>query len=79
MGYRLVPESRGSGTRPRQAKHSLPALVRRLGRTACDDRPRQNHASQRSAGKLGFTLLKQAFVDGDVTNLYMLAIGDSGR
>jgi RimJ/RimL family protein N-acetyltransferase len=34
-----------------------------------------NHPSQNVCRKLGFTFLKQAHVDGDVRNLYILGIG----
>jgi RimJ/RimL family protein N-acetyltransferase len=38
-----------------------------------------NRPSQNVCRKLGFAFLKQAPVDGDVRNLYTLAIGQTAR
>jgi RimJ/RimL family protein N-acetyltransferase len=78
-GYRLVPESRGLG----YATEASRALLARARETFSGELLAMidpgNHASQKVCRKLGFTFLKQARVDGDVTNLYKLAIGDTGR
>lgn len=78
-GYRLVPESRGLG----YATEASQALLARARETFSGELLAMidpaNHASHNVCRKLGFAFLKQALVDGDVTNLYTLAIGDTGR
>ena len=78
-GYRLVPESRGFG----YATEASQALLARARETFSGELlaiiDPANHASQNVCRKLGFVFRKQALVDGDVANLYTLAIGDTGR
>jgi hypothetical protein len=38
-----------------------------------------NHASTNACRKLVLSFLKQALVDGHLTNIYTLVIGDTGR
>ncbi len=77
-GYRLVPESRGLG----YATESSQALLARAHETFSGELLAMidpaNHASQNVCRKLGFSFLKQAIVEGDVTNFYSLVIGDKG-
>jgi RimJ/RimL family protein N-acetyltransferase len=78
-GYRLVPESRGLG----YATEASQALLSRARETFSGELIAMidpaNHASQNVCRKLGFAFLKQELVDGDVTNFYILAIGDTER
>jgi RimJ/RimL family protein N-acetyltransferase len=78
-GYRLVPESRGFGYAT-EASHALLARARRSfsGELLAIIDP-ANHSSQNVCWKLGFVFLKQAPVDGDVRNLYTLAIDDAAQ
>jgi RimJ/RimL family protein N-acetyltransferase len=78
-GYRLVPESRGLGYAT-EASQALLACARETfsGELLAMIKP-TNHASYNVCRKLGFAFLKQALMDGDVTNLYTLAIGETGR
>jgi RimJ/RimL family protein N-acetyltransferase len=77
-GYRLVPESRGLG----YATEASEALLACAGETFSGELlaiiDPANPASQHVCRKLGFAFLKQAPVDGDVRNIYTLAIGDTG-
>jgi RimJ/RimL family protein N-acetyltransferase len=78
-GYRLVPESRGRG----YATEASQALLARARETFSGELlaiiDPANDASQNVCRKLGFAFLKQALLDGDATNFYALAIGDTGR
>jgi RimJ/RimL family protein N-acetyltransferase len=79
-GYRLVPESRGLG----YATEASQALLARARETFSGELfamiDPANHPSQNVCRKLGFAFLKQAPVDnGDISNFYTLAIGDTGR
>jgi RimJ/RimL family protein N-acetyltransferase len=78
-GYRLVPESRGLG----YATEASQALLVRARETFSGELlaiiDPANHASQNVCQKLGFSFLKQAPVDGDVRNLYTLAIDYTAR
>ena len=78
-GYRLVPESRGFGYAT-EASQALLVRAREAfsGELLAIVDP-ANHPSQNVCRKLGFDFLKQAPVDGDVRNLYTLAIGDTAR
>jgi len=71
-GYRLVPESRGRG----YATEASRALLSRARQTYAGDLlaiiAPENLASQNVCRKLGFTFWKQAPVDGDLRNLYIL-------
>lgn len=77
-GYRLVPEARGLG----YATEASRALLARARETFSGELLTMidpaNQASQHVCSKLGFSFLRQALVDGDVTNIYTLAIGDTG-
>jgi RimJ/RimL family protein N-acetyltransferase len=77
-GYRLAPERRGLG----YATEASQALLARASETFSGELlaiiDPANHASQNVCRKLGFAFLKQAPVDGDVRNLYSLAIGNTG-
>lgn len=74
-GYRLVPERRGLG----YATEASRALLARAQQTYRGELlaiiAPDNLASQKVAGKLGFRFWKQAPVDGDLRNLYTLAVG----
>ena len=78
-GYRLVPELRGFGYAT-EASQALLAHARETfsGELLAIIDP-ANHSFQKVCRKLGFAFLKQAHVDGDVRNLYTLAIGDTAR
>jgi RimJ/RimL family protein N-acetyltransferase len=71
-GYRLVPECRGLGYAT-EASHGLLGKARQTytGELLAIIAP-QNLASQNVCRKLGFTYWKQAPVDGDIRNLYVL-------
>jgi RimJ/RimL family protein N-acetyltransferase len=73
-GYRLVPESRGLG----YATEASQALLSKARQTYSGELlaiiAPHNLASQNVCGKLGFTFWKQAPVQGDLLNLYTLAI-----
>jgi RimJ/RimL family protein N-acetyltransferase len=78
-GYRLVPESRGLGYATEASEGLLaPASEAFSGELLAIIDP-ANHSSQNVCGKLGFTFLRQAHVDGDVRNIYALVIGDTTR
>jgi RimJ/RimL family protein N-acetyltransferase len=74
-GYRLIPESRGRG----YATEASRALLATAGQTFSGELlaiiAPGNLTSQRVSGKLGFRFWKQAPVDGDLRNLYTLAVG----
>jgi RimJ/RimL family protein N-acetyltransferase len=74
-GYRLVPECRGLG----YATEASRALLARAHQTYTGELlaiiAPENLASQNVCRKLGFTFWKQAPVDGDIRNLYTLAVG----
>ncbi len=71
-GYRLVPECRGLG----YATEASQALLDKARRTYAGELlaiiSPENLASQNVCRKLGFTFWKQAPVDGDIRNLYIL-------
>jgi RimJ/RimL family protein N-acetyltransferase len=74
-GYRLVPECRGRG----YATEASEALLARAHQTYAGDvlaiiAP-DNLASQNVCRKLGFTFWRQAAVEGDLRNLYLLSVG----
>ncbi len=74
-GYRLVPECRGRG----YATEASQALLARAHQTYAGEilaiiAP-DNLASQNVCHKLGFTFSKQAAVEGDIRNLYVLPVG----
>jgi RimJ/RimL family protein N-acetyltransferase len=75
-GYRLVPECRGLG----YATEASQALLARAHRSYAGELlaiiAPDNLASQNVCRKLGFTFWKQAPVDGDIRNLYTLAVGE---
>ena len=75
-GYRLVPECRGLGYAT-EASRALLATARRTyaGELLAIIAP-ENLASQTVCRKLGFTFWKQAPVEGDIRNLYILHIGE---
>ena len=74
-GYRLIPERRGRG----YATEASRALLARAGQTYGGELlaiiAPENLASQNVAGKLAFRFWQQAPVDGDLRNLYTLAVG----
>ena len=74
-GYRLIPERRGRG----YATEASRALLARAHQTYRGELlaiiAPENLASQHVAGKLGFRFWQQAPVDGDLRNLYTLAVG----
>ena len=78
-GYRLMPERRGLG----YATEASQALLARASETFSGELLAMidpaNHASQNVCRKLGFAFLKQAPVDGEVRNLYTIAIGNTDR
>jgi RimJ/RimL family protein N-acetyltransferase len=78
-GYRLVPESRGLG----YATEASQALLAKAHQTYAGDLlaiiAPDNPDSQRVCHKLGFAIWKQAPVDGDIRNLYTLAVGQPER
>jgi RimJ/RimL family protein N-acetyltransferase len=73
-GFRLAPEARGLG----YATEASQALFARARQTFSGELlaivDPNNHASQNVCRKLGFTFLKRALVEGDVANLYTLAV-----
>jgi RimJ/RimL family protein N-acetyltransferase len=74
-GYRLVPECRGRG----YATEASQALLAKAHETYAGEvlaiiAP-DNLASQNVCRKLGFTFWKQAAVEGDIRNLYILPVG----
>ena len=75
-GYRLVPERRGLG----YATEASAALLAKAPRVHAGELlaiiAPENLASQNVCRKLGFTFWKQAPVEGDIRNLYTLAVGD---
>jgi RimJ/RimL family protein N-acetyltransferase len=75
-GYRLVPECRGLG----YATEAAQALLAKAHRTFAGELlaiiAAENRASQKVCHKLGFTFWKQGAVDGDIRNLYTLAVGE---
>jgi RimJ/RimL family protein N-acetyltransferase len=80
-GYRLVPEARGFGY---ATEASLALLAHAHAHEAFSGElfaiiDPSNNSSQNVCRKLGFTFLKQSPVDGDIRNLYTLAIGDTVR
>jgi RimJ/RimL family protein N-acetyltransferase len=74
-GYRLVPACRGLGYAS-EASRALLAKARQTytGELLAIIAP-ENLASQNVGRKLGFTFWKQAPVDGDIRNLYVLPAG----
>ena len=74
-GYRLVPASRGLGYAT-EASRALMAIANDTfsGELLAIIDP-TNGPSQSVCRKLGFRFWKQAFVDGDLRNLYRLSIG----
>ena len=74
-GYRLIPERRGIG----YATEASQALLARAQQSYRGELlaiiASENLASQNVAGKLGFRFWRQAPVDGDLRNLYTLAVG----
>jgi RimJ/RimL family protein N-acetyltransferase len=75
-GYRLVRESRGRGYAT-EASQALLSTVHEsyTGELLAIINP-HNLASQNVCRKLGFTVWKQAPVDGDLMNLYRMVIGE---
>jgi RimJ/RimL family protein N-acetyltransferase len=75
-GYRLVPERRGLG----YATEATQALLAKARQTYAGELlaiiAPENRASQNVCRKLGFAFWKQAPVEGDLRNLYTLAIGE---
>jgi RimJ/RimL family protein N-acetyltransferase len=75
-GYRLVPKCRGLG----YATEASKALLAKAHQTYAGELlaiiAPENRASQNVCRKLGFTFWKQAPVDGDLRNLYTLAVGE---
>lgn len=74
-GFRLVPECRRLGYAT-EASRALLAKAHHAyaGELLAIVAP-ENLASQKVCRKLGFTFWKQAPVDGDIRNLYTLAVG----
>lgn len=74
-GYRLVPQRRGLG----YATEASQALLGKARQTYAGELlaiiAPDNLASQNVCRKLGFTFWKQAPVEGDIRNLYTLAVG----
>ena len=74
-GFRLVPECRRLG----YATEASQALLAKAHHAYAGDLlaivAPENLASQNVCRKLGFTFWKQAPVDGDIRNLYTLAVG----
>lgn len=74
-GFRLVPECRGLG----YATEASQALLAKAHHSSTGELlaivAPENLASQNVCRKLGFTFWKQAPVDGDIRNLYTLAVG----
>jgi RimJ/RimL family protein N-acetyltransferase len=77
-GYRLVRESRGRGYAT-EASQALLSTVHEsyTGELLAIINP-HNLASQNVCGKLGFAFWKQAPVEGDLMNLYRMAVGAPG-
>ena len=75
-GYRLVPECRGQG----YATEASQALLARAHQTYTGQLlaiiAPDNLASQNVCRKLGFTIWKQAPVEGGIANLYTLPVGN---
>jgi RimJ/RimL family protein N-acetyltransferase len=78
-GYRLVPASRGMG----YATEASQALLARAGDVFSGELlaiiDPANLPSRNVCSKLGFAFLKQAPVDGNIRNLYSLAVGATAR
>jgi RimJ/RimL family protein N-acetyltransferase len=74
-GYRLVPQCRGFGYAT-EASQALLAKARETyaGELLCLIHP-ENIPSQNVCRKLGFTLWKQAPLEGDLCNVYTLDVG----
>ena len=76
-GYRLVPGSRGVGYATEASQALLAHAAETFSGEVLAVIDPANHPSQNVCRKLGFGFLRQAPVDGEVRNIYTLAIGDT--
>ncbi len=74
-GYRLIREARGRGYATEASRALLTSATDVYEGEILAMVDPTNIASQKVAGKLGFTFWKQAIVDGYLDNLYRLQIG----